>query len=967
MAMTRERLSLPQQRFALLSLILLLWLAFALRVYRLDGQSLWYDEGVTADVASMGLARLTQWTADDIQPPLYYYLEAGWTRLAGRGEWALRFPSAWFGVLTLPLLYVMGCRLLGRRAGALAVLLGATNPLYVYYSQEARMYSLLTWLGLLAGYLLLCALRAASQRQADWFWLAFALAATALLYTHYFAFFLLFAYTLYLFPAYLQQSLTSGFCSRLWRPFLAGIVIFLAYLPWLPAMFTRYQVDASFWGGRLKLGEALRHVIINFTLGAPEMVLEPVAVRLAGGYGVVLLVALAALVWHLRKVQFLSLLFLLLYLLIPLFTILVLASRTPKFHPRYLMLASPAYLLLLASGLMALFGRTGVSRLQTDRATESDSVNASSALAYWLRQVVGVLFLTYMLVASAYAIRNWFTDPRFTKADFRGAAAYVRKHIAPDETIILTSGHMAPVWDYYVPQLERYRIPDIDILDVNAVLGYHTATDLNRALAGRRGVWVVLWQDEVVDPNGYLLDFLRRAGIEQPVKRSFWHVRLHHFRLPPDIHFRSDPPIAHPTSINFGGRLALVGYSGPSEQGTGREEITLFWQALQPLGQDYRIRLELQDQAGNVWGRLPDRRPAAYLYPTTRWQVGQVVFGRYPLPVDAGTPPGNYALAILVYGEDDPAGLDVLDESGAPQGKVALLTPLVVPDLIPVSEVNRLDVGHAIGALLAPEIVLLGVDWDLVSGRPGDPWHLGLWWQTTRAPVSDYLVQVSWSDESGGREPGPIVSPGGNSFPTHRWPGRAVVHTQINGAIPAAAVPGRWSLLVQLVDSTGTPIGPEQVVGTVQVEGEARLWKVPPMELESGANFGGQITLLGIKREQATALPGSTVTITVAWQARRTPARAYTGFVHLLDDADHVRAQDDHPAGGELLSSGWISDQVVLDVYQLTLPDDLPPGMYRLEIGLYDANVPGMPRLSVLDGEQRVVGDSVLLGTLTVR
>ena len=48
--------------------------AFGLRVFRLDVQSLWYDEGVTAAIAQWGLAELTHWTANDIQPPLYYYI-----------------------------------------------------------------------------------------------------------------------------------------------------------------------------------------------------------------------------------------------------------------------------------------------------------------------------------------------------------------------------------------------------------------------------------------------------------------------------------------------------------------------------------------------------------------------------------------------------------------------------------------------------------------------------------------------------------------------------------------------------------------------------------------------------------------------------------------------------------------------------------------------------------------------------
>ena len=203
-----------------LALLAMLLLAFALRVYRLDSQSLWYDEAVTAQVASQGIGELTRWTADDIQPPLYYYVAAGWLRLAGRGEWALRFPSAFFGTLTVPLMWAVALRLFGRgrrgRVAALAAaLLTALSPLYVYYAQEARMYTLLTFLGLLAGYALLRATADAGRQTKDegrrtkdrqdvssfvlrlssvkW-WFLFVIASAALLYTHYFGVFLLLAY-----------------------------------------------------------------------------------------------------------------------------------------------------------------------------------------------------------------------------------------------------------------------------------------------------------------------------------------------------------------------------------------------------------------------------------------------------------------------------------------------------------------------------------------------------------------------------------------------------------------------------------------------------------------------------------------------------------------------------------------------------------------------------------------------------
>ncbi len=148
--MTAQRL----YRLAILTLILL---AFALRAHNLDAQSLWYDEGVTAHVAQFGVADLVRWTADDIQPPLYYLVVAGWGRLAGWSEWSLRFVSVFFGTLTIPLLAVLARRLTrSRTAAVLAALFAALHPALLYYSQEARMYAMLVALGVSVAY---CVLR----------------------------------------------------------------------------------------------------------------------------------------------------------------------------------------------------------------------------------------------------------------------------------------------------------------------------------------------------------------------------------------------------------------------------------------------------------------------------------------------------------------------------------------------------------------------------------------------------------------------------------------------------------------------------------------------------------------------------------------------------------------------------------------------------------------------------------------
>ena len=441
---------------------------------------------MTAQVTQQGLGELAEWTADDIQPPLYYALVAGWTRLTGTGEWALRFPSVAFGLAMVALAYALGRRLFGPAAGWVAALLGALHPLWVYYAQEARMYTLLTALGMLAGYALLRVLASTQEpgaaRQRLTWWAAFVGASIALLYTHYFAAFLLLAFALFFVLALAFQpgrKSTGATTARrlLAEGAVAGLLVVVAYLPWLPNALRRFQVDASYWQGTLKLDEAIRHIAISFTTG--ETMLEQQAIPLAWGMALLAGVCLVALAWTAvasRRSQVagqqssvngqgsvltsgssipqsrnsatctlpLATLFVTLYLLVPILAILLLSYRTPKFNPRYLMLASPALVLLLAGGLTLPF---------TGHYWRSAPHGIASRL-------VAVLALLAVVSVFLVADRNWFVDPAFTKDDWRGAVAAVRAQLQPDEAVVLVSGHALPAWRYYAPDVEPLRLPE---------------------------------------------------------------------------------------------------------------------------------------------------------------------------------------------------------------------------------------------------------------------------------------------------------------------------------------------------------------------------------------------------------------------------------------------------------------------------------------------------------------------------
>jgi mannosyltransferase len=189
-------------------LLAILLLAAVLRLSTLGLQSFWYDEAFTpVHVLRTSLgATLHNVVHTENTPPLWYVLEWVLSRVLGTGVVALRLLSALAGIATVAVAWAIGSELAGRRAAIVTSMLVAVNPLFVWYSQEARAYALFVFTASLA---LLCFLRAmrapTSRRLAE-----FALTASLALLTHYFAVFLLTPMALWL----LWLAITDGWSQE---------------------------------------------------------------------------------------------------------------------------------------------------------------------------------------------------------------------------------------------------------------------------------------------------------------------------------------------------------------------------------------------------------------------------------------------------------------------------------------------------------------------------------------------------------------------------------------------------------------------------------------------------------------------------------------------------------------------------------------------------------------------------------
>jgi len=143
----------PRERALIAFLIVLIvGLAVGLRFHELGRQSLWADEGNSAVMAARSLAQIAASAANDIHPPLYYWLLRLWTQFAGVSEAGLRSLSAILGALLVLVTIGLGMRLGGATFGLVAGMIAAMSPFQIHYSQEARMYILLALEAAVAAY-----------------------------------------------------------------------------------------------------------------------------------------------------------------------------------------------------------------------------------------------------------------------------------------------------------------------------------------------------------------------------------------------------------------------------------------------------------------------------------------------------------------------------------------------------------------------------------------------------------------------------------------------------------------------------------------------------------------------------------------------------------------------------------------------------------------------------------------------
>jgi mannosyltransferase len=452
-------------------------LAFGLRVPGLSTQSLWRDEVDAIRFSTLTLAELLRSLGrPGHNGPFYFLLLRGWRVLTGESAFALRFFSVTWGVLMVPLLYVVARRLgLGRLVGLAAALLVSSAPYLVWYSQEAKMYTLLPSLVLLATAAYLSALR----RGRFLSWVVFVAAASLSFYTHILAVLMV--------PVYVGLALV--FWGQRWtRPRSSpawGIAIACLTVPYLPLAawqwpLLRRAVQAGLETGHrfYPLSDQIQLLLRLYYRGLVRPPFEFYATVLS------LFLLLAGLILSSsqngRPIGIGSRLALVAWVGLPVVGVYLVSRQAPVFEDRYLIYIAPAFYLLIALGLAAL---RRYSRL-----------------------------LALFCLGTVLAINLWGVWQQATltvKADFRAAAQFIERQGQSQPLVVIQMPYLKYTFDYYFE-------PGFDLVEgiwTNDGRGPEAvAAEMEARLEGAERVWLVVSEEEMWDRRALTRSWLAEYG-----------------------------------------------------------------------------------------------------------------------------------------------------------------------------------------------------------------------------------------------------------------------------------------------------------------------------------------------------------------------------------------------------------------------------------------------------------------------
>jgi hypothetical protein len=470
------------------SVILLgiLALAFGVRIIGIGRESLWLDEGVSVMQAFGDSSRIWHSTAaNDLNPPLYYYVLHYWVLLAGQQEGSMRLLSAILSALSVWLTYRVGKEIVSRPSAIFAALLTALALYHLRYAQELRAYALFGFASLLSTLFLLRLCRRYSHILAA----GYVLATAMMLYSHPYAVFQWFSQNLFFLVAWLFYR---DFIAIRWRQWILfqGLVTLL-FSPWL-------------WNMYFMVRKVEQNVPIQWL---PRWVDLPGAFKAfagdnnAGGLLLIILVLISVLsAWGIFGRQKTSgekfsfhkpswqNLFLWLWLVCPvLLPYLMSKCSASIFNNRYMVAASFACYLLAAGGLMKI------------RPVFLKVIAGAALIALFLFTLIPFYFHPY-------------------KEQWRDAAAYIEQQARPGDLLLFNSGYCQGCVYWYYAKRQDLAMAGFPVKgDPRIITDQNVRQELPSLIDKHERIWLI--RAHSFDQDGIILKYLTERYVIRDQKK----------------------------------------------------------------------------------------------------------------------------------------------------------------------------------------------------------------------------------------------------------------------------------------------------------------------------------------------------------------------------------------------------------------------------------------------------------------
>jgi len=601
--------------------LLVVFVAYWLQTSTLTLQSLWFDEVMALEYTRGGLMETIRTI---VQPhhngPLFYFLLFVWRQLVGDSDFAVRFLSVMFAVLTTPLLFQWAGKLLTWRTAATSAWFFAFSPFVLWFAQEAKMYALHMLVAVASS----LALVEAFRKGRWWRWLLYILLASTVLYSH------LFGACLVASQAAMALLLGWRRRRRLLAYVAAMLLLGLAHLPLVRfacVVFQNYQ-PRDIWRGFVPLDHMFRDAISDYfyrlsvELVSQPAFLLPTGLMFAGSLAMLFLLRLRPRPW--RSEGFV----ILMHALLPMLVYYAISFRIPVYWAKYLSAIVPALFVLTAWGAEAL------SRL-------------------W--RPAGALILL-LGMAMLNGVARDLTDPKVQRDNWRFAADYVNTHEGSNDVVLIFA-------HYTRPAFERYYVGESHVLG----FGYDPNDPwpaYQRRAEEYDHLWLVLNHDQAMAPGHRLVEVATAAfPVITDQFPSVGRIRVIGYQM--RYEYPALPRGTESLDACFQNGLCLVGYWIDATELTATERIShppsnwihvvLYWRRepqLDPTA--FRPLVRLVDGSFAVWGGNMDRRPDLFdRHPPDQWSPDAVVETHFDLNLNSVTPPGTYRLEVSLAIEGD--------------------------------------------------------------------------------------------------------------------------------------------------------------------------------------------------------------------------------------------------------------------------------------------------------------------------